>query len=150
MTAFYRTEVNGSLVAFWVAGHHGFPWRDGLRDTAADELMQSVVDARAHDPHVVSQNPRSTSGVDVPYRYICGGGHARLRVVDGWDRASVGMRVGERRWAVVPPSEGFYSEGFPAEGDLGTRFRRVPRDATIVFDFRCVYVHVCPSGVAPC
>ena len=142
VTAFYRTS-NGSLSAFWVAGHSGFPFRGSHREPEATDdapIMQSVIDARGYDDHVLAVNPAATSGVQTPFRYVVGDDAPWRRVVDGWDRASVGMRQGERRWAVVPPAEGYRSAGFPAFGSLSKTFETVPRDSTIIFDFRCIYV----------
>ena len=51
---------------------------------------------------------------------------------------AVSMRAGERRWAVVPPNEGYWSVGWPAHGNLGGLFKGVPRDAFIVLDVTCV------------
>ena len=151
VTAFYRM-TNGNLSAFWVAGHPDFPFHtrhwehtlDGAPPAPPDDArtMQSVIDARGYDGNVLEENPRTTSGGQTPFRYVVGAAPDNVgeRVVDGWDRASVGMRQGERRWAVVPPAEGYWSAGFPAFGSLRNTHESVPVESILVFDFRCVYV----------
>jgi len=134
-TAFFVASDGRSLSAFWTAGQRDFAWE------ASGGTIQAVVDARAVDPRVRLANPEMTSGGQLPFTFEVGNTSAPTsRVVVGLDRASVGMRVGERRWVIIPPPEGFWSDGFPAHGNLGHRFARVPNASTIVFDMRCADV----------
>ena len=40
---------------------------------------------------------------------------------------------------VIPPSEGFHSQGFPSNGNLEHAFL-VPQEATIMVDMRCLEI----------
>ena len=61
-------------------------------------------------------------------------------VVAGLGNASLGMRVGERRWVSIPPAEGFWAGGFPSYGNLAHVFPSVPHNSTIVFDVQCIAI----------
>lgn len=56
-----------------------------------------------------------------PFQFMLG---AR-RVIEGWDVGVAGMKVGERRKLVIPPSMGYGAAG---AGDL------IPPNSTLVFD----------------
>ena len=61
--AFFQA-ADGSLSAFWAAGHADFAW-----EAAREELMQVVVNAQAENSTVRSVNPTVTSGGQ-PFRYL--------------------------------------------------------------------------------
>lgn len=80
------------------------------------------------------------SKLDAPFVYTVGLGSGEVGefgVVQGWDAASIGIRAGERRLITVPAAEGYWSTGYPSYLDLGRRFPRVPKDATLVVDLTC-------------
>jgi FKBP-type peptidyl-prolyl cis-trans isomerase len=55
-----------------------------------------------------------------PFPFQLGAG----QVITGWDKGIVGMRVGGRRELIIPPGEGYGSEGSPPT---------IPPNATLVF-----------------
>jgi FKBP-type peptidyl-prolyl cis-trans isomerase len=57
----------------------------------------------------------------VPFVFTLGEG----KVMPGWDRGLIGLRVGGTRQLVIPPEEGYGSRGAG---------RRVPPDASLVYD----------------
>ena len=44
----------------------------------------------------------------------------------------------------MPPNEGYWSEGWPAYGNLGNLFTHVPHDSMLYFDVRCVELRAEP------
>ena len=55
------------------------------------------------------------------FEFVLGAG----RVIQGWDRGLLGMRVGGRRIIVVPPELGYGAAGSPP---------RIPGNATLLFE----------------
>ena len=56
-----------------------------------------------------------------PFDFVVGGG----QVIQGWEKGVVGMKVGERRLLVIPPSLGYGEAG---AGEL------IPANATLIFE----------------
>jgi FKBP-type peptidyl-prolyl cis-trans isomerase len=55
-----------------------------------------------------------------PFPFQLGAG----QVIPGWDKGIVGMRVGGRRELIIPPRDGYGSQGAPPD---------IPPNATLVF-----------------
>lgn len=62
-----------------------------------------------------------------PFSFPLGAG----RVIQGWDRGVVGMRVGGKRKLTVPPELGYGAKGFPGA---------IPPNATLVFEVELLTV----------
>ncbi|XP_075672272.1 peptidyl-prolyl cis-trans isomerase FKBP43-like isoform X3 [Castanea sativa] len=65
---------------------------------------------------------------DAPFKFRLGAG----KVMEGWDIGINGMRVGEKRRLIIPPSMGYGSKG---HGE------NVPPDSWLVYDVELVKVH---------
>jgi peptidylprolyl isomerase len=58
------------------------------------------------------------------------------RLIQGWNEALMGMKVGERRLLIIPPELGYGRAGSPP---------RIPPNATLVFDMELLGVAAAPS-----
>ncbi|XP_075634298.1 peptidyl-prolyl cis-trans isomerase FKBP43-like isoform X3 [Castanea sativa] len=65
---------------------------------------------------------------DAPFKFRLGVG----KVMEGWDNGINGMRVGEKRRLIIPPSLGYGSKG---HGE------NIPPDSWLVYDVELVKVH---------
>jgi len=64
-----------------------------------------------------------------PFEYAAGVGG----VIRGWDQGCMGMRQGETRQLLIPPTEGYGREGFPRWG--------IPPNATLDFTIEVLQIH---------
>ncbi|MCF7905770.1 FKBP-type peptidyl-prolyl cis-trans isomerase [Candidatus Gracilibacteria bacterium] len=62
----------------------------------------------------------SSRGHGVPFHFTAGGG----QVIQGWDEGVLGMKIGELRQLIIPPSLGY------GENDYGP----IPGGSTLVFE----------------
>uniref|UniRef100_A0A7S3JMP9 peptidylprolyl isomerase n=1 Tax=Aureoumbra lagunensis TaxID=44058 RepID=A0A7S3JMP9_9STRA len=63
-----------------------------------------------------------------PFTYTAGVGG----VITGWDQGCLGMKLGEIRELVIPASEGYGANGFPAWG--------IPPGGTLNFTLECLKI----------
>ena len=68
-----------------------------------------------------------------PFDFTLGQG----QVIKGWDQGVVGMKVGEKRKLVIPPSLAYGPRGRPG----------IPPSSTLVFEIELLAVN--PTGPAP-
>ena len=63
-----------------------------------------------------------------PFQFTLGAGE----VIAGWDKGIVGMKIGEKKHLVIPPSDGYGANG---AGNL------IPPDATLIFDVELLAIN---------
>jgi len=68
----------------------------------------------------------SSRGHGTPFHFTAGGG----QVIQGWDEGVIGMKVGEVRQLIIPPSLGY------GENDYGP----IPGGSTLVFEFELLEI----------
>jgi FKBP-type peptidyl-prolyl cis-trans isomerase len=68
-----------------------------------------------------------------PFDFTLGEG----KVIKGWDQGVMGMKVGEKRKLVIPPSLAYGPRGRPG----------IPPDSTLLFDIELLAIN--PTGPAP-
>jgi FKBP-type peptidyl-prolyl cis-trans isomerase len=62
-----------------------------------------------------------------PFDFVLGGG----RVIKGWDQGVLGMKAGEKRKLVIPPSLAYGSRALPA----------IPANSTLVFEVQLLVIN---------
>merc|ERR1712080_749326 len=65
-----------------------------------------------------------------PFKYQAGVG----KVITGWDKGCLGMKLGEERKLTIPYQEGYGSGGFPAW--------KIPPKTTLVFTLECIKIEI--------
>ena len=63
-----------------------------------------------------------------PFSFTLG----KKQVIKGWDKGVKGMKVGERKTLVIPPEDGYGTQGFPGA---------IPPNATLLFDVELLEVN---------
>lgn len=63
----------------------------------------------------------------VPFSFLVGSG----RVIKGWDRGVIGMKVGGQRTLIIPPQLAYGSEG---RGAVPPNVGAIPPNATLIFE----------------
>ena len=63
----------------------------------------------------------------MPFSFLIGAG----RVIKGWDRGVIGMKVGGQRTLIIPPQLAYGSEG---RGAVPPNVGAIPPNATLIFE----------------
>ncbi len=95
--------------------------------TGAEAVAGRTVDVHYTGTLVDGRKFDSSRDRGQPFSFPLGAG----RVIQGWDRGLVGMRVGGRRKLTIPPSLGYGARGFS---------NLIPPHSTLVFDVELVAV----------
>lgn len=95
--------------------------------TGAEAVTGKTV--KVHYTGWLTDGKKFDSSLDrgTPFAFPLGAG----RVIQGWDRGVVGMKVGGKRKLTIPPELGYGSRGFPGA---------IPPNSTLVFEVELVSV----------
>lgn len=91
-------------------------------DTAWVHYSGRLADGTVFDS---SLKPRGAAGRVEPFAFVIG----KDRVIQGWHEGIVGMKVGDKRTLIIPPSLGYGERGSPPT---------IPPNATLIFEVQLV------------
>ena len=87
----------------------------------AKDTVSMNYTGRLEDGTVFDSNVDPKFGHAEPFIFTLGAG----RVIAGWDKGIVGMKVGEKKTLTIPPQDAYGTGGIPGV---------IPPNATLVFD----------------